>query len=189
MNPPDEEIAVLLGDSEHVRDGADRNVLGVARRGVAFAVGDELVDQFVADRAHPRLELFHRVRRERRQQQLLGRLVLGRIGRDRRRPRRDFRAARRARSRGARRNGRCRRRFPSPPDRWSACSSRGTARCERPATFARNSSQIGNGFSVQRRIGVVEIVDPVGDRRMCGHDAGGIGHQERFLCLVRSDRE
>jgi hypothetical protein len=23
---------------------------------------------------------------------------------------------------------------------------------------------------------VVEIVDPVGDRRMFGHDAGGIGH-------------
>ena len=92
VDPLDEEVAVLLGNAQHMRDGADRNMLGIARGGVAFAVGNELVDQFVADRAHPRLELLHRVRRERRQQQLLGRLVLGRIGGDRRRPRRDFRA-------------------------------------------------------------------------------------------------
>ena len=91
VNPLDEEIAVLLRNSQHVRDGANRNMLGVARGGVAFAVRNELVDQLVADGAHPRFELLHRVRRERRQQQLLGRLVLGRIGGDRRRPRRDFR--------------------------------------------------------------------------------------------------
>ena len=85
VDPFDEEIAVLFGNAEHVGDGANRNVLGVARRGVAFAVGDELVDQFVADRANPRLQLLHRVGRERRQQQLLGGLVLRRIGGDRRR--------------------------------------------------------------------------------------------------------
>ena len=76
VDPFDEEVAVLFGDAEHVGDGANRNVLGVARRGVAFAVGDEFVDQLVADRANPRLQLLHRVGRERRQQQLLGRLVL-----------------------------------------------------------------------------------------------------------------
>jgi hypothetical protein len=27
-----------------------------------------------------------------------------------------------------------------------------------------------------RRVGVIEIVDPVGDWWMFGHDAGGIGH-------------
>ena len=98
VDPFDEEIAILLGDAEHVGDGAHRNVFGVARRRVAFAVGDELVDQLVADGANPRLQLLHRIRRERRQQQLLGRLVLGRIGRDRRRGvSRDLRAARRAR--------------------------------------------------------------------------------------------
>jgi hypothetical protein len=46
VDPLDEEIAVLLGNPEHVRDGADRNMLGA--RGVAFAVSNELVDQFVA---------------------------------------------------------------------------------------------------------------------------------------------
>ena len=85
MDPFDEEVAVLFGDTEHVGDGANRNVLGVARRRVAFAVGDEFVDQLVADRANPRLQLLHGVRRERRQQQLLGGLVLGRVGGDRRR--------------------------------------------------------------------------------------------------------
>ncbi len=34
---------------------------------------------------------------------------------------------------------------------------------------------------------MVEIVNPVGDRRMFGHDAGGIGHQGKFLWFVRSD--
>ena len=85
VNPFDEEIAVLFGNAEHVGDGANRNVLGVARRGVAFAVRDEFVDQFVADRANPRLQLLHGVGRERRQQQLLGGLVFRRIGCDRRR--------------------------------------------------------------------------------------------------------
>ena len=91
VDPFDEEIAVLFRDAEHVGDGANRNVLGVARRGVALAVGDELVDQLVADGANPRLQLLHRVGRERRQQQLLGGLVLRRIGGDRRRRVADFR--------------------------------------------------------------------------------------------------
>ena len=98
MNPFDEELAILLGDAEHVGDGAHRDMFGVARRGVAFSVGDELIDQFVADGANPRLQLLHRVRRERRQQQLLGRLVLRRIGSDRRRGvSRDLPAARHVR--------------------------------------------------------------------------------------------
>jgi hypothetical protein len=53
VDPFDEEIAVLLGNAEHVSDGADRNVLGVARGGIALAVIDELVDQFVADGREP----------------------------------------------------------------------------------------------------------------------------------------
>ena len=68
VNPLDEKVAVLFGNAEHVGDGAHRNMLGVARRGVAFSVRDEFVDQLVADRAHPRLQLFHGVGRERRQQ-------------------------------------------------------------------------------------------------------------------------
>src|SRR6266481_3486517 len=33
------------------------------------------------------------------------------------------------------------------------------------------------------RVGVVEIVDPIGDRRMFGHYARGIGHRGNFLRL------
>ena len=85
VDPFDEEIAVLFRNAEHVGDGANRDVLGVARRGVAFSLSDEFVDQLVADRANPRLQSFHGVGRERRQQQLLRGLVLRRIGGDRRR--------------------------------------------------------------------------------------------------------
>jgi len=85
MDPANEQIAVLFGNAEHVGDGARRNVLGILRGGVALAVLDEGVDQLVADRAHPRLQLLHRVGREGRQQPLLRRLVEWRIGGDRRR--------------------------------------------------------------------------------------------------------
>ena len=77
VDPFDEEVAVLFGNPQHMGDDANRDVLGVARRGVAFAVGDELVDQLVADRAHPRLQLLHGVRRERRQQHCLAGLCSG----------------------------------------------------------------------------------------------------------------
>ena len=85
VDPFDEELAVLFRDTEHVGDGAHRNVLGVTRGRIAFAVGDELVDQFVADRANPGLQLFHGVGSERRQQHLLGRLVHRRVRGDGRR--------------------------------------------------------------------------------------------------------
>ncbi len=37
VDPFDEQIAILLGNAEHVGDGAHRNVFGVARGGVATA--------------------------------------------------------------------------------------------------------------------------------------------------------
>ena len=84
VDPFDEEIAVLFGDAEHMRDGPNRDVLGIARRRVAFSLTDEFVDQLVADRADPGLQLLHGVGRERWQQQLLCRLVVRRVRRDRR---------------------------------------------------------------------------------------------------------
>jgi hypothetical protein len=179
VDPFDEEIAVLLGNSEHVRDGAHRNVLGVPRGRVAFAVGDEFVDQLVADRAHPRLQLLHRVGRERRQQQLLGRLVLGRIGGDRRRPGRDLR--------------------PDVAHDDAAGGKMlgivgdflhrlvGGRHVAAEKAFGVNDRRGRAQFFPDRkrvfrpdRIGVIEIVDPVGDRGMFGHDAGGIGHRSDF---------
>ena len=58
-------------------DRANGNMAAIADRRVASAVTDEAVDQFVADRANPRLKLLDRVRCERRQQQLLGGLCSG----------------------------------------------------------------------------------------------------------------
>ena len=171
MNPFDEEIAVLLGNPEHVRNGADRNMLGVARGGVAFAVGNELVDQLVADGANPRLELLHRVRRERRQQQLLGRLVFGRIGGDRRRPRRDFRANVAHDDAPGRKvvgivgdflYGLIGRRHVAAEEALGVNDGRGRAQ------FFPDRKRIFRPV----RIGVVEIVHPVGNRGMFGHDAG-----------------
>src|SRR6185312_9730552 len=49
---------------------------------------EEFIDQLVADDANPGLELLHGVGRERWQQQLLGRLVIGWVAGDRRRRRR-----------------------------------------------------------------------------------------------------
>ena len=183
VDPLDEEVAVIFRDAEHVGDGANRNVLGVAGRGVAFALRDEFVDQLVADRANPGLQLLHGVGRERRQQQLLRRLVLRRIGGDRRRGIDDL-----------------------GPDIAHDDPARGEMlgvvgdflyrliggrhvaaekavgmnhrRC-RPHGFPDRKRIFG-----PLRIGMVEIVHPIGDRRVIGcrgrgigNDAGGIGHQ------------
>jgi hypothetical protein len=32
---------------------------------------------------------------------------------------------------------------------------------------------------------MVEIVNPIGDGRMFGHDAGGIGHRGKILWFIR----
>ena len=37
--------------------------------------------------------------------------------------------------------------------------------------FCRNSSQIGNGFSTQRGIEMIEIGAPIGDGRAAAHEA------------------
>jgi hypothetical protein len=68
VDPFDEKVAILFRDAEHMRNRPNRNVLGVTRSRVAFAVGNEFVDQPVADRAHPGLKLLHGVGREWRQQ-------------------------------------------------------------------------------------------------------------------------
>src|SRR6476646_3333582 len=83
VNPFDEPVAVGFRNAEHVRNGADRNVLAVAAGDVASPILDELVDQLVADGTNARFQLLDRVGRERRQQQLLCWFVLRRIGRDR----------------------------------------------------------------------------------------------------------
>src|SRR5258706_16196931 len=64
VDPFDEELAILFRNAKHMRNRPNRNVLGVARRRVALAVGDEFVDQLVADRADPGLKLLHGVGRE-----------------------------------------------------------------------------------------------------------------------------
>ena len=144
VDPLDEQAAVLFRDAEHMGDRPHRNVLGIARRGVAFSVIDEFIDQFVADGANPGFELLHGVGRERRQQQLLGGLVLRRIGGDRRRRSRrlgphvaDDDAAR-GKMFGVVGD------LLSPLHRWSAGSNQGNARCGRPgiqrAVFPRSET-------------------------------------------------
>ena len=174
----DEEVAVLLGDSQHVRDGAHRDVLGVARCGIATSIGDELVDQLVADRAHPRLQPLHRVRRERRQQHLLGGLVLRWVGGDRRRAGGDFGAdvahddAARGEVLGVvgdllhRLIGG---RHVAAEEALGVHHGRGRAQ-----RFPDRERVVGPD-----RIGMVEIMDPVGDRGMLGQIAcgRGIGHR------------
>src|SRR6266702_3214312 len=38
------------------------------------------------------------------------------------------------------------------------------------------------------RIGVIEIMHPIGDRGMFGHHAAGIGHLANSFCLIRSNQ-
>ena len=176
VDPFDEEVRVLLGDAEHVGDGAHRNVLGVARRRVAFAVGDEFVDQLVADGANPRLQFLHGVGRERRQQQLLRRLVFRRVGGDRRRnagllrPHVAHDDAARGEMFGV---------VGDFPDRLV-----GGRQIAAEETVGVNHRRYGAQFVPDRkgifspaRIGMVEIAYPVLDGRMFGQRAGGIGHQ------------
>ena len=85
VDPLDEPVAVAHRHAEHVGDDAHRDVAGVVLGGVAAPVGDEVVDQRVADPARHRLQLADLLRREEGQQHLLVRLVLRRVGGDRRR--------------------------------------------------------------------------------------------------------
>ncbi|MGY4607561.1 hypothetical protein ACVW16_005973 [Bradyrhizobium sp. USDA 4474] len=175
VDPVDEEVAVALGNAEHVRDGLNRDVFAIARGGVDLAIGDEAVDQLVADRAHPRFQFLHRVRRERRQQQLLGRFVHGRIGSDRRRRvSRDF-GPDVADDDAARRKmlgvvGDFAHRFIG---RRHIAAEKAPGMHDR----ARGAQLLPDreGIVGPLRVGVVEIVDPVGHGRMGGRLAD-VGH-------------
>jgi len=182
MDPLDEEIAVLFRDAEHVSNGANRNMLGVACRGVALSVRDEFVDQLVADRTNPRFQFLHGVGRERRQQQLLGGLVLGWVGGDRWRRRRDVGAdvahddAARGKMLGI--VGDFLHRFIGGRQIAAEEALGVDHRAFRPQFFPDRKRVFGPA-----RIGVVEIADPISDRRMLRHYRGGIGHRGNFLRL------
>ena len=166
-----------------MRNRANRNVLGVARRRVAFAIGDELVDQLVADRANPGLELFHGIGREWRQQQLLGGLVFRRVGGDRRR---------RGRLLG-----------PDVAHDDTAGGKMlgvvgdllyrliGGRQIAAEKTLGVNHRAFRSQLVPDRKrifgpawIGMVEIVNPIGDGRMIGQNTDGIGHRAFSSALL-----
>ena len=79
LDPAAEAVAVAFWNAQHVGDKLDRDMLGVLEGGVATALGDEAVDQLVADLARLGDELVDGLRRERRQQHHAGQPVPRRI--------------------------------------------------------------------------------------------------------------
>ena len=82
-----EQVVVLERQPEHAGDDVDRDVLGVAQRGIEHVgvLVNDGGDEVGAEAAHLRLPAFDRLRGERRQENSSGMLVEGRIAGDRRR--------------------------------------------------------------------------------------------------------
>ena len=177
VNRLDEEIAVPLGNSEHVRDGTDRNMLGVARGGVAFpsAMNSSISSLQMARTRGSSFFIASGVNGG--NSNCLAGLCSGGsevIGGDRAvisgRTWHDDAAGGKAvgivgdflhRLVGGR--------------HVAAEEALGVNDRRRRAQLFPDRKRIFR----PDRIGVIEIVDPVGDRGMLGHDAGGIGHRSK----------